>query len=68
MIFLKAVYVHEKRKLTKWKIKRIAKKIDKIQKNENVAIAISKNLSQNEGLLQEFENRNFTVLTRSMVI
>ncbi len=61
---MKTVYISEKRKLTARKIKRIAKKIDKIGRTENIAVAISNDLRENKELLEELESRNFMILNR----
>jgi len=45
---MKTIYINQKGRITKRKIRKIAKKITKISKKEDVAIAICKDLIENE--------------------
>lgn len=65
-IFVKTIYLDEKKMLTDRKIRKIAKKIYKINKKEDLVVAISKNLKNNHELINEIESYNITVLDRKM--
>ena len=59
---MKTVYINEKRKLSKRKIKKIAKKIDKTNRKEEVVVAVSHELSYNKELIEEITSYNVKVL------
>ena len=59
---MKTVYINEKKKATKRRIKRIVKKIEKINKKEEVVIAICKELYDNEELIKELKQKKIAVL------
>lgn len=59
---MKTIYINEKRKLSTRKIKRIAKKINKINKKNEVAVAVSNNLLENKELINEIESYRIKVL------
>ena len=59
---MKTVYIKEKRKLSKWKLKRIVKKINKLSKKEDIVVAISKKLSKNENLIEELKQNKMIIL------
>lgn len=61
---MKTVYINEKEKITKRKVRKIAKKIEKINKKEEVAVAICNELFENKELIEELKNRKITVLNR----
>jgi hypothetical protein len=63
---LKTVYLNEKKKLTKRKINKIAKKLEKINEKEEIVLAISKKLSENEELVNEIKRRKIAILNRQM--
>ncbi|MDE5831271.1 MAG: hypothetical protein K2H53_06800 [Clostridia bacterium] len=65
---MKTIYINKKGKLTKRKIRKIAKKVHKINKKEAAVIAICKELSQNEELLQELEGKGQIILDRKMAL
>jgi len=65
---MKTIYINQKGRITKRKIRKIAKKITKISKKEDVAIAICKDLIENEELLQELESGGQIILNRKMAI
>lgn len=59
---MKTVYLNEKRKLTYRKIKKIAKKLDKLKRKDDIIVAVSKDLSDNNELIREIESYNIKVL------
>ena len=59
---MKTVYINEKSKITNRKIRKIAKKVDKINNKEEVAVAICDGLAQNEELIDELKSYKITVL------
>lgn len=63
---MKTVYINENGEITKRKIRKIVKKINKIIKKEQVIIAICKNLCENEELLNELEDNKIQILNRKM--
>ncbi|MCI8620892.1 MAG: hypothetical protein HFJ50_03745 [Clostridia bacterium] len=63
---MKTVYLNEKKKLTKRKINKIAKKLEKINEKEEIVLAISKKLSENEELVNEIKRRKIAILNRQM--
>lgn len=65
---MKTIYIYQKGRITKRKIRRIVKKISKKSKKEDIVIAISKDLSENEELLQELESEGQIILNRNMAI
>lgn len=66
VVILKTVYLNEKRKLNKRKIKKIVKKIDKISKKEEIVLAISKDLYENKELVDEICALKVKILNRKM--
>lgn len=52
--------------MTKRRIKKIGKKLNKINKKENIVVALSKKLSKNEELICEIENYKIEILNRKM--
>lgn len=65
---MKTIYIYQKGKITKRKIRKIAKKISKASKKEDIVVAICKDLSENEELLQELESTKQIILNRKMAI
>lgn len=65
---MKTIYINKKGRITKRKIRKIAKKISKISKKDDIAVAICKDLSENEELLQELESEGQIILNRKMAI
>lgn len=65
---MKTIYINKKGRITKRKIRRIAKKISKKSRKEDIAVAICKDLSENEELLKELENTKQVILNRKMAI
>ena len=65
---MKTIYLDEKKMLTDRKIKKIAKKIYKINKKEDLVVAMSRNLKNNCELIDEIESYNITVLDRKMAV
>lgn len=63
---MKTIYINEKGKITKRKIKRIAKKINKINIDERVIVAICKELIANDQLIQELNRYKIPILDRKM--
>jgi len=63
---LKTVYINEKRKLTTRKIKKIAKKLNRTNKKEEIITAISKDLMENKELIREIESYKIKVLDRKV--
>lgn len=62
MINLRTIYINEKRKLGKWKTKRIVKRLEKANKKEDIAVALSNKLSLDNELIYEIESRKIKVL------
>lgn len=67
VMFLKTVYINEK-KLNARKIRKITKKVSKINKKEEVAVAISNNLIENEELVREIEKHKIQILNRKVAL
>lgn len=65
---MKTVYFDEKRKITKRKIKKITKKLIKINKKEKIALVMNDKLMRCEELIKEIKCANIEVLTREMAI
>lgn len=63
---MKTVYLNDKKIMTKRRIKKIGKKLNKINKKENIVVALSKKLSKNEELICEIENYKIEILNRKM--
>lgn len=63
---MKTVYINEKRKLTTRKIKKIAKKLNRTNKKEEIITAISKDLMENKELIREIESYKIKVLDRKV--
>lgn len=61
---MKTIYINEKGKITKRKIRKITKKICKINKKEEIAVAICKELTNCEELIEELEDNRIMVLNR----
>jgi len=61
---LKTIYLNAKKILTKRRIKKIGKKLNKISKKENIAIAISKELSKSQELINEIASYRIPILDR----
>lgn len=61
---MKTVYLDESKKLTKRRIRKIAKKLDKINQKEQIVLAISNTLSENIELREEIESYNIEILDR----
>lgn len=53
---MKTIYIDNNENLSKRKTRRIAKKLYKISKKEDIVIALSKNLKEHEELNREIEN------------
>lgn len=62
MISLKTVYVKKERLLSKWKIRRIAKKLEKQSKKEDIVVFLSKKQLENYELICEIESKGIKVL------
>ena len=63
---MKTIYLNEKKKIAKRKVKKIAKKLDKINRKEEVVVALSKTLNSNTELIDEIESYKIKVLNRTM--
>lgn len=61
---LKTVYIKEKTNLSKRKIRKIGKKLEKIKKKEPVIAVISDNLKDNADLIEEIEMHKIKILNR----
>lgn len=66
MVYLKTIYINQNKRITDRRIRKIVKKVSKINKKEDIAIAICKKLSQNKELLQELESKKLIVLNRKV--
>ncbi len=54
--------MNEKRKFTYRKIRKIAKKLDKLKRKDDMIIAVSNELSNNDELIREIESYNIKIL------
>lgn len=61
---MKTVYIKEKTNLSKRKIRKIGKKLEKIKKKEPVIAVISDNLKDNADLIEEIEMHKIKILNR----
>lgn len=59
---MRTVYINEKSELNKRKIKKIAKKINKISKKEDIVVALSKELEKNTELNNQIEEYGIKIL------
>lgn len=65
---MRTVYLKEKSNLSSWKIKRIAKKLEKKNRKEKIVVALCKNLSQNEELIKELSIRKIEILNGRWIL
>ncbi len=63
---MKTVYINKNGNITKWKIRRIAKKVNKLNKKEETAVVLSKNLYEIQELVDEIEKYEVKILNRKM--
>ena len=63
---MKTIYINENLKLTKRKIRKIAKKIYKKSKKEELVVALCKTLNQNKELIEEIKGYKIEILNRKM--
>ena len=63
---LKTIYLNEKKKMTQRRVRKIIKKLEKLNKKEKIVVAINKDLSRNQELLEEIKKSKIEVLTRQM--
>ncbi|MCI8519126.1 MAG: hypothetical protein HFJ51_03355 [Clostridia bacterium] len=63
---MKTVYLKEKKPLTERRIRKLAKKLNKINKKENITVAISKELSESQELISEIKGYKIPILNRKM--
>lgn len=63
---LKTIYLNEKKKMTQRRVRKIVKKLEKLNKKEKIVVAINKDLSKNQELLEEIKKSKIEVLTRQM--
>ena len=61
---LKTIYLNEKKKMTQRRVRKIIKKLEKLNKKEKLVVAINKNLSKNQELLEAIKKSKIEVLTR----
>lgn len=61
---MKNVYINEKKKLTPRRIKKIAKKVNKINKKEEALVLLSDELQKERELIAEIESYKIKVLDR----
>ena len=61
---LKTIYLNEKKKMTQRRVRKIIKKLEKLNKKEKIVVAINKNLSKNQELLEAIKKSKIEVLTR----
>ena len=59
---MKTIYVNPKKELKQKKIKKIAKKLYKLSKKEDIVVALSKNLKEQELLANEIKNNGVKIL------
>ncbi len=60
------VYLNKSKNLKGWKVRRIIKKLEKIRKNEDVAVVLPQELNDNKELIEELKKSKFTILNRKM--
>lgn len=63
---LKTIYLNEKKRMTQRRVRKIIKKLEKLNKKEKIVVAINKDLSRNQELLEEIKKSKIEVLTRQM--
>lgn len=63
---MKTIYLNEKKKMTQRRVRKIIKKLEKLNKKEKIVVAINKDLSKNQELLEEIKKSKIEVLTRQM--
>ena len=61
---LKTIYLNEKKKMTQRRVRKIIKKLEKLNKKEKIVVAINKDLSKNQELLEAIKKSKIEVLTR----
>lgn len=59
---MKTIYLSEKRKITQRRIKKITKKLDKQNKKEGVILVLSKQLFENDELIEKVLDQNIQIL------
>lgn len=59
---MKTIYIKQKDNLTKRKIKKIGKKLEKLKKKDTIAVALSNNLKDNAELIKEIESHRIKIL------
>ena len=62
VIFLKTVYVDIEKEMTDRRIKKIAKKLYKLNRKENIVVALSKELEKNDGLVNQINEYGVSIL------
>lgn len=60
---MKTIYLNEKKRLTKRRVRKIIKKLEKTSKKEDIVVATSKELGKNEELVEEILKRKIDILT-----
>ena len=65
---MKTVYLKERANLSNWKIKRIARKLERANKKEKIVVALCKSLSQNEELIKELTIRKIEILNGRWIL
>lgn len=63
---MRTIYLNEKKKLTKRRARKIIKKLEKLNKKEKIVVAINKNLSDDQELIEQIKKSKIEVLTRKM--
>ena len=59
---MRTVYINTKKELNKRRLKKIAKKLYKMNKKEEIVVALSKNLEENKELNEEISNYGLSIL------
>ena len=68
MIFLKSVYIDEEKDISLRKTKKIAKRLYKANKKEEIAIALSNKMQENTGLLEQLNNYKLCILNGRWIL
>ncbi len=65
-LILRIIYINKKNRITKWKAKKISKKLYKLKNKEEILVVISKNLADNSELITNLKEYNINYLNRKM--
>lgn len=63
---MKTVYLDSKKKMTPRRIKKVGKRLNRVNQREQIVVAISNNLMDNAELVNEIEKYRIDILNRQM--